>query len=135
LAVFAGAAMLVERGPGAKIIPPEARRDAVDARLAFALRRPRFEHGVVDADVFALGIELGECLVKAASSIAGGNLRQKRRRSRQMLAERVSQRPRTPNKHPAVPEEVARLDELLRHVGGRLLGEATNLKHTSCRLT
>src|SRR5271157_2585255 len=134
LAVFAGAAMLVERGPGAKIIPSEACRDAIDARLAFALRRPRFENGVVDADALALGIELGECPVKAASSIAGGNLLQKRRRVRQMLAERVRQRPRTPNKHPAVPEKIAGPHEPLCDLGGRLLSEATDLEHSSCRL-
>src|SRR5208337_146663 len=38
---LAGTAMLIERGPGAKIIPSEARRDAIDARLAFTFRRAR----------------------------------------------------------------------------------------------
>src|SRR5271157_676633 len=52
-----------------------------------------------------------------------------------MLAERVSQRPRTPNKHPAVPQEIAGPHELLCDLSGRLLGEATDLEHASCRLT
>src|SRR5271165_3418891 len=126
--------MLVERGPGAKVIPSEARRDAIDVLLTFAFRRARLQHGVVNTDVLAPGIELRECLVEGPSPVARDYLFQQRRCVRQMLAKRISQGLRAPDEHPAVPEEIAGFNELLRHLDGRLLSEATDLENAILRL-
>src|ERR1019366_1411088 len=127
-------AMFVKRGPGAQVVPSEVCRNAVDVRLAFALRGARFEHGIVDTDVLALGIKFCEGLVEAASSVAPRNLLQQRRCVRQMFPQRVGEGARTPNEHPAVPKEISSLDELLRDLGQRLLGKAPHLEYAFLRL-
>src|ERR1035438_314657 len=132
--VLAQVAMFVKRGPGTQVVPSEVCRNAVDARLAFALPGTRFEHGIIDTDVFALGIKFCEGLLEAASSIARRNLLQQRRCIRQMFTQRVGEGARTPNEHSAVPEEISSLDELLRDFGQRLLGEAPYLEYAFLRL-
>ena len=69
-----GCLMLVQCGPGAKIVPAEGCRDAVDAGLAFAFLGARLEQRVIDADVFALGIKRGKGLVERVGAAAGGDL-------------------------------------------------------------
>ena len=54
------APMLVESSPRAEVVPPERRWDAENSRVALALARARLQHSVVDADVLAFRIELGE---------------------------------------------------------------------------
>ena len=44
--------VLVERGPGAKIVPTELGRDAVEVGEVLALGRARLQHGVVHARCF-----------------------------------------------------------------------------------
>ena len=49
--------VLVERGPGAEVVPTEFGREAVEVGEVLALGGARLEDRVVDGDVFALGIE------------------------------------------------------------------------------
>ena len=56
--------MLVQRGPGAEIVPSKIGGQAEDARLRFSLGRAGFEDGIVDADVFAFRVELAESFLR-----------------------------------------------------------------------
>src|SRR5258708_6669184 len=65
--------VLMQRSPGAKVVPSEVGGQTEDARLAFSLGRPRLEDRIVDADVLAPRIELSESLGELACAISGGN--------------------------------------------------------------
>src|ERR1700722_4276472 len=52
--------MFVQRRPRTQIVPAKIRRQAKDASLDFAFCRAWFQHSVVYADVFALGIQLAK---------------------------------------------------------------------------
>src|SRR6478736_4107597 len=69
-----GRMMLVKRGPGAEIVPTKRCRDTKDAGLAFAFLRARLKQGIVDADVFALGVERAKRLVEGGCAVAGSDL-------------------------------------------------------------
>src|SRR5258706_4003165 len=122
--------VLVQRSPGAEVVPAEVRRQAEDPRLSFALARARFQHGVVNADVLALRIEAAERLGKFARAVRSGDLFEDRRCVRQMLAQRVDQSVSTPQKHAAVPEIVSGGEKLSRSRQVGLLGEATHAQAT-----
>src|ERR1700676_1450623 len=62
-----GGVMLVQCGPRSKIVPAEIGRQTKDISRLLALGRARLQHSVVDADVFALGIQLFESSWKVAS--------------------------------------------------------------------
>src|SRR3954471_23161602 len=61
---FAIAGVLVKRGPGAEVVPSKVCGDAIEVRFALALCRARFEHRVIDRDVFAFRVELFECRIE-----------------------------------------------------------------------
>src|SRR5713101_2307798 len=65
--------VLMQRSPGAKVVPSEVGGQTEDARLAFSLGRPRFQHRIVDADVLALRVELSESVRELARAISSGN--------------------------------------------------------------
>src|SRR5208282_1031748 len=102
----------MERGPGAKVVPSEIGGKTEDARLGFSLGRAGFEDGIVDADVLALRIELAKCVRELARAIGGGNCFEQRSGVRKMLAQGVGERVGSPEKHAAVPEVIARIDQL-----------------------
>src|SRR5271165_5156032 len=106
-------AVLIERSPRTQIVPAKVGGNAIDSRCPFAFLRARLQNGVIDADAFAFRIKLGKLGVEVRRAIARGNLFEKRSRLRQVLAQRVGQRPRAPHEHTAVPEVIARLHKLL----------------------
>src|SRR5580658_3982548 len=65
--------MLVQSGPGTQIVPAEIGRQAKDISGPLALRRTRLEHGVIDADVLAAGIQSAKRRREFASAESGGN--------------------------------------------------------------
>src|SRR5260370_40276565 len=81
--------MLVQRRPRTEIVPTERSRQAKHVPALFAFRRARFEHGIVHANVFALGIQPSESGSKLARAEGSGNLFEQRRGFRQMLAQSV----------------------------------------------
>ena len=118
--------MFVQRGPGAEVVPSEIGGQAEDMRLYFSLGRAGFENGIVDADVFALRIKLAKRVRELARAIGGGNPFQQHCGLRKMLTQRIRQRVGAPEKHPAVPEIVARLDKLSSSFEVRLFGKASH---------
>src|SRR6202521_1375456 len=84
-----GGVMLVQCRPRTQIVPTERSRQTKHVPALFAFRRARFEHGIVHADVFALGIQPSESGGKLARAEGGGNLFEQRRGFRQMLAQGV----------------------------------------------
>src|SRR5208282_5110619 len=52
--------VLVQRGPGAEVVPSEVGGQTEDARLDFTLGGSRLQHRKVDADVFTLRVELAK---------------------------------------------------------------------------
>src|SRR5437868_9368053 len=89
---FAVGGMFVESGPGAKIVPSEISRDAIKVRLALALGGTRLEHGVVDRDVLALGIELRKSRLEFSCPERLGNVFQERSGLGKVLADGVGER-------------------------------------------
>src|SRR5208282_2064948 len=83
-----GHVVLVQRRPGAQVVPSEVRRQAEDARLGFSFSRAGFENRVIDADIFTLGIELPKSAREPPRAIVGGNLFQPCSRLRKMFAQR-----------------------------------------------
>ena len=83
--------MLVQRGPGPQVVPSEIRRQAKDVSRLLAFRRTRLQHGVIDADVLALGIQPAKGGGKLPRAESGGNLFQQRSSLRKMLAQGVGQ--------------------------------------------
>ena len=65
--------VLVERGPGAEIVPAEFGGQAVEVGEMLALGGAGLEDRVVDGDVFALGIEVAEDLVELRRAVGGGD--------------------------------------------------------------
>src|SRR5882672_7485205 len=120
--------VLVERSPGAEIVPAEVRRQTEDARLPVALRGARLQHGIVDADVVALWVEAAKGFGKFARPVSGCDLFEDWRGIWQMFAQGIRQCVGAPEKHSTVPEIVASFQELLgrRKIG--LLREAANLQ-------
>src|ERR1019366_6707849 len=117
---------LMQGGPGAEVVPSEIGGQTEDARLAFSLGGPRLQHRIVDADVFALRVELTKSVGELARAIGGGNLFEERSGVRKVLTQRVRQRVGAPEKHAAVPEVVARVEELLGSGEIRLFGKAAH---------
>src|ERR1019366_1032784 len=70
--------VLVQRGPGAEVVPSEVGGQTEDARLGFSLGRAGLEDRIVDADVFALRVELSKSFRELARAIGGGNLFEER---------------------------------------------------------
>src|SRR6202521_1900319 len=97
-------AVLMQRSPGTEVVPSEVGGQTDDAGLRFSLGRARLQHRIVDADVFALRVELPKSLGELARAISGCNCFEKRFGVRKVLAQRVSERIRAPEKHAAVPE-------------------------------
>src|SRR5258708_35016101 len=94
--------MIVERRPGTEIVPAKVGGQAEKIGRVFTLGRPRLQHGVVDADVFALGIKFGERLRKIACPPGSGDLLQIGRSLRKVLTQGPGQRARTPEEHATV---------------------------------
>src|SRR5437773_5793342 len=118
--------MLVERGPGSKIIPSEIGRNAIEVRLALALGGTRLEDGIIDRDVLALGIELGKCGIEFSCPVRLGDVFQIGSGLRKVLANSVGQGSRAPDEHAAVPKIVAGIEEFSRLLGVGLFGEAAH---------
>src|ERR1700683_4148642 len=97
----------------------------------FARRRPRFQHRIVDADIFALRIQPAKSVGKLARAKAGGNFFQDRRGLRKMLAQRISQRARAPQKHAAVPEIISRSHKSRSLLRVWLLGKSAHAQRVS----
>src|SRR6266567_4591003 len=91
-------------------------RQTIDLSALLAFGRTRLEHSVVNADVLALRINLGEDAIelRLRGSVRLGDLLQQRRHRRTMLANSIRQRPRAPQEDSCVPRIVARRDKLLR---------------------
>ena len=118
--------MLIERSPGAQIVPSEVSGQTIEVGLVFALGGTRLKHGVIDGDVFALRIELGEDCIEIGRAVGGGDLLEQRRSLRQMFAHGVGQSARAPQKNSAVPVIVAGGDELLSLLLVGLFGKAAD---------
>ncbi len=121
--------VLVERGPGAEVVPSEIGGDAVEAGGMLALGGARLEHGIVHADVLALGIELLEGGVELLRPPAFGDLLEIGRGLREVLAQRVGERARAPDEHAGVPEIISGGDELFRLLECGLLGETLHAQN------
>ena len=102
-----GRVMLVQRCPRTQIVPSEIGRKANDVGVLLSLAGARFEHGIIDADVLAFGIEPGKRGGKFLRAEGGCNLLQQRCGLRQMLQQRVGQGAGAPQKHAAVPEIIS----------------------------
>ena len=76
------------------------------------LAERRLEHGIVDADVFALRVKAGKGGGELARAECSRDLLQHCGGFGQMLAQRVGQGARTPEKHSAIPEIVPCVHEL-----------------------
>src|SRR5262249_7432023 len=74
----------------------------------------RLNHRVIDADVFALRVQLGELLRELPGSPGCRDLFQIRRALRKMFTQSLAQSGCAPYKHAAVPVIVPGGDELLR---------------------
>src|SRR5271157_3639322 len=116
----------MQRGPGAEVVPSEIGGQTEDARLAFSPGGSRLQHRVVDADVFALQVELAKSVRELARAISRGNLFEERSGVGKVLAQRVRKRVGAPEKHAAVPEIVARVEKLSGRGEIRLLGETAH---------
>src|SRR5258705_9552896 len=123
--------MLVQCRPTAKIVPLEIARKTIDLRPLLAFGRTRLEHGVVDADVLALRINLREDEIKLRlrSPVRFSNPLQQRSHRRTMLANSIRQRSRAPQEDSCVPRIVAGRDKLLRQRGIGLLGKPLHPPH------
>ena len=120
--------VLVERGPGAEIVPTELGGNAIEIGEVLALGGARLEDGVVDGDVFALGIEGAKDLVELRRAVGGGDGFEQRRGLRQVLADGVGQGARRPEEHAGVPVVVARGDKLLGAVLVGLFDKAADVE-------
>src|SRR6185437_5939497 len=106
-----GRMMIMQRGPRTQIIPSEICGKADDAGVLLSLARAWFEHGIINADVLAPGIEPGKRGGKFLRAEGGRNLLQQCRGLRQMLQQRFGQGTGTPQEHAAVPEIVSGFHE------------------------
>ena len=120
------APMLVESSPRAQVVPPERRWDAENSRVALALLRARLQHSVVDADVLAFRIELGESSVEIGAAVGRGDLFENRCCLGQVLAQGVGECVRAPDEHAAVPEVITSGQVLFSNLFLGLLDETTD---------
>src|SRR6266404_6104394 len=123
--------VLMQRGPGAKIVPSEVGGQTEDAGLGFSLGGARLQQSIVDANVFALRIKLPKTLRELARAMSGGNFFQEHRGAGKVLAQRVRERVGAPEKHSAVPEVVARVKKLPGQAEIRLFSEAADAEGQS----
>src|SRR5258708_1426746 len=73
--------MLMQRRPATQIVPLEIARKAIDLSARLALGRTRLKHGVIDADVLALRINLSKDSIelRLRGSVRLSDLLQQRR--------------------------------------------------------
>src|SRR5258707_6739202 len=123
--------MLMQRRPATKIVPLEITRQTIDLSARLAFGRTRLKHGVIDADVLALRIDLGEDAIelRLRGSARLSDPLQQRRHRRTMLANRVRQRSRAPQEDSRVPCIITGRNKLLRQLGVRLLGKPLHPPH------
>src|ERR1700674_4798461 len=124
-------AVLMQRSPGAEVVPSEVGGQTEDAGLRFSLGRSRLQHRIVDADVFAPRIQLSKSVRELARAISGCNFFEKESGLGKMLAQRVRECVGAPEKHAAVPEVVARVEKLPGQAKIRLLREAAHAQRQS----
>src|SRR5438067_11745784 len=96
-----------------------------------ALSGARLGHGVIHADVLALGIKPAKGLFKLDSAKAGGNLLQVGRRLGKVLVQRMDKRSRAPHEHAAVPVVLASVQKFLGAHGVRLLRKTARSQHAA----
>ena len=118
--------MLIQCGPGSEVVPAKIRGKTEDVPSLFPLRRTGLEHGIIHADVFTFRIQFAECSREPVGAKRGGDLLEQGCGHGQMLLQGVGQGARAPEKHSAVPEIIARVNELIRLRGIGLLGEAAH---------
>src|SRR5258705_10689622 len=117
--------MFMQRKPATKMLPLEIPRQTIDLSARLACGRTRLKHSVIDADVLALRIDLGEDAteLRLRSSPRLSDPLQQRSHRRTMLANRVRQRSRAPQEDSRVPCIITGRNKLLRQLGVRLLGK------------
>src|SRR6476469_8947566 len=76
--------MFVQSRPRSEIIPPEIRRQTDNIGLPFSLGRTRFQHSIIDTDVFAAWVQSTKRLGKLPRAKCRRNLFQNARGLRQM---------------------------------------------------
>src|SRR5262249_20718226 len=119
-----GRMVFVERCPRTEIVPAKIGVQAEQIGRMLAFSRPWFKDGVVNADVFALGIKLREFLWEGFCAPGGSNFFQERRGLRKMLAQGQGKSARAPDKHSAVPVIIALSDKLFSPLQIRFFREA-----------
>src|SRR5580700_10434183 len=120
------AVMLVQRGPGAEVVPAKIRGQAEDISGLFAFRRPGLKNRVVDADVFGFWIELAECRRKPSRAKRIGDLFEQTGGLGEMFTQCVDEGARLPQKYTAIPKIISRPDELACPGRVRLFRKPTN---------
>src|ERR1700692_1082219 len=122
--------MFVQCSPRAKIVPPKVRRQTKYMRTVFSFRRAGFEHRVVNAYVFAPRIKLAKSFCKFTGAVSGRDLFENRSGIRQVLSQCIGKRVGAPQKHSAVPKEIARIKKLLCPRQIRLLSKTSHPQRT-----
>src|SRR5207253_4055439 len=103
--------VLVQGRPGAEVVPAEICRDAIDVGSLLASCRTRLHYRVVNTDGLAFGIQLAKGALESCCAERRSDLFQPRCGIRKMFFDGISQCPRPPQKHPAVPEVIPCFEE------------------------
>src|SRR6266404_1662627 len=78
--------VLMQRGPGTEVVPSEVGGQTEDAGLRLSRGRAPLQHRIVNADVFALWVELSKSLAELARAIGSSNFFEERSGNGEMLA-------------------------------------------------
>ena len=108
--------MLVQRSPGAEIVPAKIRWQTENLPGLFPLGRTRFQHRIIDADIFAFRIKFAECRIELGRAMSRGDLLEQGRGAGKMLTQRAHQSTRTPKEHTAIPIKSSSSYEFRRHL-------------------
>ena len=113
----------MQRRPRPQVIPPEIRRQAINIRPRLPLRRPPFQHRIVDRNALHLRVAFREHSRELRGSPGLRDLLERRHHIRRMFPNRVYQRLRPPKKNPAIPRKVPRHQEPFGRMPVRLLAK------------
>src|SRR5438132_188907 len=117
---------------GYSAIPPRTCRslkiclDAIDVGSLLASCRTRLHYRVVNTDGLAFGIQLAKGALEFCCAERRSDLFQPRCGIRKMFFDGISQCPRPPQKHPAVPEVIPCFEEFGSAAGIGLFCESAD---------
>src|ERR1700692_1162740 len=123
--------MLVQGSPRSQIVPAEIGRKTKQVAGLLSFRRPRFQNRIIDADVFAFGIQTAKSRSKFLRTKSSSYFFQQGSGGCQMLTHRICQSLGAPQKHPAVPKIISRSHKRCSLFGIGLLGETEYAKSVS----